>query len=371
MHIVIVCNSWGSLVNFRGAFVRTLTLKGHTITACAPEADGKAREQLTSWGVVCRSIPLSRAGLSPFREARTPYSLVLVFRKLRPDIVLSYTIKAVIWSAIAAKRAHVGRIYSMIPGLGYAFMGGKSIKQRLVHRVGSWLYRRALPGTNGIFFLNADDETVFRDQRLLPQGVRSIVLNGEGIDLAEFPPQPLPSTPVFLLMARLIADKGIREYQQAAVRVKREIPEARFLLAGGLDENPTAISQAELDGWQAEGSIEYLGRLSDVRSALANCSVYVLPSFYREGVPRSTLEALATGRPVITTDSVGCRETVQDGVNGLLVPVKNVDALAAAMLKLARDPALRQRMGAASLRLAQERYDVHKVNQVILDAMGL
>lgn len=313
---------------------------------------------------------MTRAGLNPLRELGTLQALRRLLRELKPDAVLSYTIKPVIWGSLAAKQAGVPRVFSMITGLGYAFMSATSLKQRLVHRVACGLYRRALRGTTGVFFQNRDDEALFRELGLLPASVPSTLINGSGVDLKQFQPVPLPDAPVFLLMARLIADKGIREYRQAAIQVKQQVPQACFLLAGGLDENPTAITQPELDGWQAEGSIEYLGRLADVRPALRECSVYVLPS-YREGTPRSTLEAMATGRPVVTTDSPGCRETVVDGENGLLVPVRNADALAAAMLKLARDPALRARMGAASLQLARERYDVYKVNEVIFDTMGL
>lgn len=371
MKIAIVANDLHSVVNFRGALLQELVARGHRVTSLAPAGDVRARAQLQAWQVAVQPIPMSRAGLNPLREWATLRALRREFARLQPDLVLSYTIKAVVWGCLAAKQAGVARIYSLMPGLGYAFVPARSWKPRLVHRAACFLYRRALPGTQGVIFQNPDDERLFRKLRLLSPSLRTTVVHGSGVDLAQFPSRLVPPAPVFLLMARLIADKGIHEYWQAARKVKQQIPGARFLLAGDLDENPSAVTQANLDEWQADGVIEYLGHLDDVRDALAGCSVYVLPSYYREGVPRSILEALATGRAVITTDSVGCRETVQDGVNGLLVPPRDADVLAAAVLKLAQDGDLRERMGKKSLALARQKFDVHKVNQAMLAFMGL
>src|SRR6185369_10911720 len=199
----------------------------------------------------------------------------------------------------------------------------------------------------------------------------SFVVNGSGIDVDSFAVAPLPPGPQrFLLIARLLGDKGVREYAQAARRVRSLHPAVRFVLVGWIDENPDAIRQSELDVWVADGTVEYLGRLSDVRDAIAACTVYVLPS-YREGTPRTVLEAMAMGRAVITTDAPGCRETVIDGQNGFLVPVKSVVALAEAMLKFIDDPSLAPQMGAHSRQVAEEKYDVHKVNALMLNKMGI
>jgi glycosyltransferase involved in cell wall biosynthesis len=173
-----------------------------------------------------------------------------------------------------------------------------------------------------------------------------------------------------LLIARLLGDKGIREYAQAAQRIRAIHQDVRFSLVGWIDENPDAITQAELDAWTVAGDLVYLGRLEDIRPAIAACSVYVLPS-YREGTPRTVLEAMAMGRPIITTDAPGCRETVIDGDNGFLVPVRSVDALVEAMQRFVQDPGLAARMGQRSRQLAEEKYDVHKVNAVMLKEMGL
>ena len=183
-------------------------------------------------------------------------------------------------------------------------------------------------------------------------------------------PKPLPQQPRFLLIARLLADKGIREYVAAARTLKKRYPQAQFRIAGYTDSNPLSISATELEVWESKGIVEYLGSLDDVRPALADTQVYVLPS-YREGTPRTVLEAMATGRPIITTDSPGCRETVVEGENGFLVPIKDAEALAAAMERFIIEPGLGARMGSASLQLARDKYDVHKVNAAIMRGMGL
>ncbi|WP_431777431.1 glycosyltransferase [Ottowia caeni] len=197
------------------------------------------------------------------------------------------------------------------------------------------------------------------------------MVNGSGVDVSAFSVVPLPEARIqFLLIARLLGAKGVREYAQAAKLVRAHHPASRFVLVGFIDDNPDSISQSELDSWVADGTLEFLGQLSDVRPAIAASSVYVLPS-YREGTPRTVLEAMAMGRAIITTDTPGCRETVLDGDNGYLVPVKSVDALVQAMSRFVEDPGLAARMGARSRQLAEDKYDVHKVNSVMLREMGI
>jgi len=181
---------------------------------------------------------------------------------------------------------------------------------------------------------------------------------------------PLPENTSFLLIARLLGDKGVREYANAARKVKLQYPQVSFKLVGWIDDNPDAIGQHELDEWVNSGTLEFLGKLADVRPAIASSNVYVLPS-YREGTPRTVLEAMAMGRPVITTDVPGCRETVVDGDNGFLVSVQAVDELASAMVQFIEEPQLAARMGERSRLIAEEKYDVHKVNEIMLSGMGI
>lgn len=319
-------------------------------------------------GATVHDIPLRRTGTNPLADAASLVALVRLIRKLRPDVTLPYTIKPVVYGTLAAWLAGVPRRFALVTGLGYAFTGER---QGPVKRIISLLYRFALAKAHKVFFQNPDDERLFRHIGLLPSRVRSVVVNGSGIDIESHRVQPLPAgTPTYLMIGRLLGDKGVREYAQAAARVKQRHPNARFLLVGWIDANPDAIAPDELDGWRQEGVIEFLGKLDDVRPAIAASTVYVLPS-YREGTPRTVLEAMAMGRPIITTDAPGCRETVIDGENGYLVPVKSVDALADAMLRFIDDPGLAPRMGKRSREIAEDKYDVHKINAVMLREMGI
>jgi glycosyltransferase involved in cell wall biosynthesis len=231
------------------------------------------------------------------------------------------------------------------------------------------MYRRALCHAEIVLFQNKDDLRDFRRYRALRADSRAALVNGSGVDLAHFAARPPPSRLSFLMIARFLKDKGIREYGEAAARLKREHPDISFRLAGWLDRSPDSISSAELDAI-VSGGVEYLGKLDDVRDAIAQCSVYVLPS-YREGTPRSVLEAMAMGRAVVTTDTPGCRETVVEGENGFLVPPRDAIGLEIAMRRFIAAPHLVARMGAASRRIAEEKFDVAKVNGAILGFSGL
>jgi glycosyltransferase involved in cell wall biosynthesis len=237
------------------------------------------------------------------------------------------------------------------------------------------MYALALSRTKVVFFQNSDDAVLFHKLGLLGTQNKVCVVNGSGVDIHQYAFSPIPlgrtgPATTFLLIARLLGDKGVREYIEAARRIKAHCPETVFRLVGWIDENPDAIREQELNDWVSEGVVEYLGRLSDVRPAIADCTVYVLPS-YREGTPRTVLEAMAMGRPIITTDAPGCRETTVEGENGFLVPVKDVDKLAEVMLRFVHQPELASRMGARSRHIAEEKYDVNKVNAVMLHRMGI
>lgn len=369
MKIIVVGGYAPSLLNFRGPLLATLVGRGHDVTACAPEMTENVRHGLEALGVKHFEIPLARAGISPTGDMKTFLALRRLFRELQPDRILAYTAKPVIYANLAARHSGGFPVYSMITGLGYAF-GTLDLRQKLVGAIVRALYRAALKRSSGVLFQNPDDRKLFSDGGLLPRSMPVTMVNGSGVDLDWYRPAPLPQKPVFLLIARLLADKGIREYFEAAGILRKRYPAARFLLAGWMDPNPMNIQPDELARWQESGIIEYLGNLDDVRPAYASCSVYVLPS-YREGTPRTVLEAMATGRAIVTTDAPGCRETVSDGDNGYLVPVRDSAALAIAMERFLVDPGLAERMGQASLDRAREKYDVRKVNEVVMDAMKL
>lgn len=370
MKFLLVASLAESLINFRGPLIAALQARGLQVHVAAPDLPhgDPIRLQLQAAGVAVHSVPLRRTGTNPVADMQTLWSLWRLMRRVRPDHVLGYTVKPVVYGSLAAWLARVPRRFALITGLGYAFQqqGQGSALQALVQR----LYALALGRVHAVFFQNPDDEALFRDRALVAPGAHTCVVNGSGVDVGAFTVAPLPpGPPCFLLIARLLGDKGVREYAQAAHRIRMVHPGVRCLLVGWIDTNPDAIAQHELDAWVAEGSLEFLGRLSDVRPAIAACSVYVLPS-YREGTPRTVLEAMAMGRAVITTDAPGCRETVVDGDNGFLVPVKSVNALAQAMERFITEPDLAARVGARSRQMAEEKYDVHKVNAVMLREMG-
>lgn len=345
----------------------------HEVIAVAPDDEDSVDvfNSLCARGIYCETFQLSRGGLNPLQDTKSLLALKALLNRHNPDLLFAYTIKPVIYGGLAARNVGGIRFFPMITGLGYAFAAGGGAKQAFVRAVAMLLYRLALVRAEVVIFQNPDDESLFRDLRLLPNRAPSVCVSGSGVDLEAFPPSELSSAPRFLMLARLIADKGVREYVEAASLVKRHFPDAVFQLAGGLDPNPTGVKPAEVKLWSEQGIIEYLGEVRPVQPLLASCRFYVLPSYYREGTPRSVLEALATGRPIITTDSPGCRETVIHQKNGLLVPPRDAYALARAMIQLleASDSEV-QDMASASLALARDRFDVNKVNNQLLEVMG-
>lgn len=355
-----------SLINFRGPLIEAMVSRGHRVFALAPDIDEDVAGQLRALGAEPVSIRLGRTSLNPFGAMATLRDLSRTLRAIGPDLVFAYTIKPVMLGAAAARAAGVPRFIGLVTGLGYAFAAGGGPKQRLSRAIGKYLYKRAFRRSALAVFQNPDDRDEFRRLGLLPPSLPTLLVNGSGVDIDRFAPAPLPAGASFLLIARLLKAKGINEFAMAAARLRAERPGVRISLVGYLDDSPDGIGRAGLDRLVAAG-IDYRGLQLDVRPAIAEHSVYVLPS-YREGTPRSVLEAMAMGRPVITTDAPGCRETVVDGVNGLLVPVRDWEALYRAMLRFVDEPALIAPMGAASRRIAEEKFDVRDVNAALLAA---
>jgi glycosyltransferase involved in cell wall biosynthesis len=372
MTFLLIASFPDSLIKFRGPLVKALLAHGLDVHVAAPDLSGaeEIRSKLAVLGVTLHEIGLKRTGTNPVADLGTVAELYRLMRSIRPDYVLGYTIKPVIYGSLAGLLAGVPNRFSLVTGLGYTFTGEASGKRGLLRKLIQRLYRLGLAKSRKVFFQNPDDEELFRKLGLLPGAVPSCVVNGSGVDVADYSVAPLPDRPTFLLIARLLGDKGVREYAGAARLVKAQYPQVSFKLVGWIDDNPDAIGQNELDEWVNTGTLEFLGKLADVRPAIAGCNVYVLPS-YREGTPRTVLEAMAMGRPVITTDAPGCRETVIDGDNGFLVPVHAVDELARAMIRFIDAPALIAHMGLRSRKVAEEKYDVNKVNEFMLGEMGI
>lgn len=372
MKVVILSSFAFSLVNFRGRLIAAMVANGHDVIACGPDRDPDVERQLSEMGVRYHPIAMARTGSNPFADLRTLLAYGRLFRQERPDVVLAYTQKPIIYGGLAARLFPDIDFYALMTGLGYVFSPAADHRPMLRALVAR-LYRPALARASATFVFNGDDRREMIARCIVDPSATIIQVPGSGVDLNYFQASPVPEGPPrFLMIARLMRDKGVMEYAQAARRLKRRYPEARFALLGRLDrENPTGISEADLDEWVSSQCIEYHPETRDVRPLLAASSVFVLPSYYREGLPRTLLEAMASGRALITTDMPGCREPVLKGRNGLLVPPRDVNALCDAMEQFLVDPSLAATMGSASRYLAEERFEVGKVNAQLLHVMKL
>ena len=378
MKFLMISSFLPSVLNFRGKLLEAIHAQGYEIHIMAPEFASFPEEQqkLQALGYHLHEIPMQRTGTNPLADLKLLKHIYRQIRQIQPDYVLSYTIKPVIYGTLAAWLTKVPHRFALITGLGYAFQNVESGKRSAFQKMVHGLYAQALKLSDKVFFQNPDDLKLFQDMHLLDANKPTVVVNGSGVNVQDFDVMPLPKNEQgqvkasFLLIARLLGDKGVREYAESARIIKVRYPATEFHLVGWIDDNPSAISKAELDEWIADGRLKYWGKLSDVRPAIAESSVYVLPS-YREGTPRTVLEAMAMGRAIITTDAPGCRETVSHGVNGYLVGVKSVDELVQSMQYFIEDPKLIEYMGQRSREIALNKYDVHQVNKHMMAEMDI
>ena len=372
---LLIASYANSLINFRWDLICAIQAKGLEVHVAAPEINDSPAilEKLRNQGVIVHDVPMQRTGTNPVQDVKTLIALRQLMQRIRPDYVMAYTIKPVIYGMLAAASTGVPHRAALITGLGYAFQDSEvSTKQNLIKSVTRQLYSRALSAADLTFFQNDDDQKLFTDLGIIRPGQNTVVVNGSGVNTEKFSAQPLPEGDEvhFLLIGRLLKDKGVREYVEAARQVKQQYPQAIFNLVGFLDSNPSSVTQQELDQWVNDGTVKFWGKLADVRPAINACHVFVLPS-YREGTPRTVLEAMATGRAIITTDAPGCRQTVENGYNGWLVPVQSADKLAEAMKRFLNEPALIEKMGQASLEIARNKYDVNIINDFMLNKLKI
>lgn len=356
------------LVGLRLSMLVAMVQSGFSVSAFAPNMDEGSAAVLARHGIQARSYQLNPAGINPLRDLRDAWRIARMLRREAPDTVFSNNIKPVVFVTLAASLAGVRRRHALVGGLGYAFTDepGRRLPaaRRITRMLASTLYAIAFRLCTRVIFHNRDDLEMMVSRRICPRQ-KAAVVAGSGVDIEAFAPAMRPAVPTFVFVGRLLADKGVREYLNAVVETKQRFPEARFLLVGGADANPSAIHPDEVQDLVDAGSLEWKGKVSDVRPYLQESSVFVLPS-YREGIPRSTLEAMACGLAVVTTDAPGCRETVQPGENGLLVPVGDAAALSAALASLCSEPARIAEMGDRSRSMAMERFSSHRVNGDIL-----
>lgn len=364
MRVLLTVNAAWNIWNFRRDLVASLVGDGHAVTILAPPDD--TVPLLEALGARFVPLPMKPDGLGPLEGLRLVMEMGRAIRRIAPDLVLSYTIKNNVAAGIATARQGVAFVPN-VTGLGTAFLSS-GVMQRVARGLCRVAFRRAL----AVFFQNPDDREQFVRGGLVGDSVARVI-PGSGVDLQHFqeaPPPPDEEAPLFLMVSRLAADKGVREFAGAARAVKERHPQARFVILGDPHpSNRTAIPGSELDAWLRDGILEHQDPVGDVRPVLASAHCVVLPS-YREGLPRALLEAAAMGRPVITTDVPGCREVLEDGMSGFLCEVRNASSLAEAIERfLGLGVQERAAMGAAGRRLVEDRFSVERVVEAYRDVV--
>jgi glycosyltransferase involved in cell wall biosynthesis len=368
MKVAVLSSHTSSLFWFRMDMMKDFIKHGHSVIALGPEPESNWKSKFEENGIHYKQLFVERNGINPFSDLRTYQELKQFMKEEKPDKVFAYQAKTVVYGSLAAKANGITEVYPLIAGLGSIFRG-VGLKNKIIKTIMKTEYRLACNASKKMFFQNNDDKNEFINNGLIKED-KIVIINGSGVNLEKFKPEPLPDTPAFLFIGRLIKDKGVMEYLEACKRIKAEYPEVRCLLVGPYDSNPSALQSEELHPFIEQGIIEYFGEQSDVRPYLKQCSTYVLPS-YHEGTPKTVLEAMAIGRSIITSDAPGCRETVTDGYNGFLVSIKDVNGLVDKMRTLIEDQETNRIMAERSLKLAKEKYDVNIVNKSIMKTMQL
>lgn len=368
MKIVVLSSHTPSLFWFRIDMMLDFISRGHEVVAIGNESEDKWCDEFQSKEIRYRCAFIQRNGTNPIKDLTTLFSLKKLLKEEMPDKIFTYQAKAVIYGGIAANLLGITEVYPLIAGVGSVFLSD-DVKSKVIRCILKNEYRIGMKKCSKIFFQNQDDVEVFTNGKIIDKS-KVVLIDGSGVNLDKFTVQPMPDTFGFLCIARLIRDKGVYEYLEACRIVKEKHPEIRCLLVGPFDTNPSALKKEELQPYIDGGTIEYFGEQADVRLYLAQCNVYILPS-YREGTPKTVLEAMACGRAVITTDAPGCRETVVDGENGYLVPVKDVISLVEKMEYLIDSPETVSQMSLKGRYIAEKKYDVRLINNTIIYTMKL
>ncbi|MEZ5385767.1 MAG: glycosyltransferase family 4 protein [Prosthecobacter sp.] len=394
MKILVLTADANTLIYHRGDLIRDFAAHGCEVVTSAAEDYPHVREFVSKLGGRHRAIRMVRSKVNPLKDVVTLWDMWRMFREEKPDALFAYTIKSVVYGCVVARLAGIRRVYALLPGLGFTFVKPVTLKQKIVTRISEALHRFALKRADVIFMQNEDDVKLFTDMRMLPDGVPVHVTAGSGVNMEEYGHAQLEGdTDVaagrvrFVLVSRLLISKGVRIFAEAARRIKQLHPHAEFHLVGPFDPNPNRVDESEVAQWVAEGTLTHHGMVKDVASLLKTMHVFVLPTWYREGVPHATLEALATGRPIITTYSVGARECVKlneegerqredgemlmQGENGFLCHPQNVAAVECAMEWYLEHTDQIAPQGRASRQLAADVFDVRIVNEIITRAMRL
>jgi glycosyltransferase involved in cell wall biosynthesis len=357
--MLFVDNDVNSFYSYRIGVACAARDAGFEVHVAAPQ--GKAVELLEREGFVFHAISMTRSGTMPWKEVGTIFALAKLFRQIQPDLVHLVRLKPVLYGGLAAHGARVPAVVNLLTGLGYVFTA-ETRKAGILRKIVSFSCKVAFRHKNQrVIFQNPDDRSVFVNNKILPMQ-QTVLIKGSGVDIEEYRPVPEPvGVPVVLLASRMLRDKGITDFVDAARALKNAGVPARFVLVGDTDAgNPTAISADQLQEWASSGVVEWWGHQNGMHSVLTQAHIVCLPS-YREGVPKVLIEAAACGRPIVTTDAPGCREIVRHSENGLLVPVRNSQALAEALRTLIENPALRKRMGNRGREIVVQEFSLARV----------
>lgn len=368
MKIAVISSHTQSLIWFRMDMMKAFCEAGHEVIAVANDKEDKWNSVFNAVGIRYRRINVDRNGKNLISDLRTICSIYSVLRSEKPDKIFIYQAKTIIYGCAVARILGIKEVYSLVAGIGSIFLT-KDAYGRIFQAIMSMGYKLAFRSCNRVFFQNMDDSSVFVERGIVPKE-KIVYINGSGVNIDEFTPLPLPDEPTFLFIGRLIRDKGIIEYLNACRLAKKRNGNIRCLLVGPFDTNPSGIKPNELALFVEDGSVEYFGEQKDVRPYIGQCSIFVLPS-YHEGTPKTVLEAMACGRPIIVTDAPGCKETVEAGTNGFLVPIKDDKSLAEMMLFMAERHEIVEEMGKKSRHIAITKYDVRIVNRQIAETMGI
>ena len=366
MKILVISPNNKTVYNFRGDLIKDMISSGHQVYVTGPNSD--FIDEIKKLGVKdFFQIHVKNNKTSIKEDLRYFFNLRKLIQKLKPDLVFSYTLKPVVYGSIAAKSCGVKNIQSLIAGLGRIY-SSESIKAKIVRAFTYVLCKIAFFCSTRVIFQNPDDVKDLVNKHYLPLK-KTAVVNGSGVNMSRFSPTPFPSKPTFLMVCRIIEQKGVFDFAKASRLLKKEIPDARCILLGGFDTGIGSITQRDLQEFIDDGSIELPLEVKDPVPFYQNSSVFVLPSFYREGIPRSILEGMSCARPIITTNWPGCKEPIIDGVNGFLVPPHDPNSLYKRMLFLATHCDKAQEMGRIAYQSCKERFEVSIVNKQMKNIM--
>lgn len=369
--ILVLSSLANSLTNFRGDFIKNLVKNGYKVYAGAPEFSEEQISEVEDLGAIPVVYNLQRTGLNPFKDLKTIMELKKIMTNNKIDLVFPYTVKPVIYGSIAANMNKIP-VISLITGLGFTFTG-LTTKARVLQRLNEFLYKISIRKNKSVIFQNNDDRNLFFERNILTKNNKTEVVSGSGVNLDRFKfraKECSNEATSFIIVTRLIREKGTHLFIEAAKVLKEKYPNAEFHIIGAVQNSPSAVKVEDLKTLHENGVVVFHGTQSNILEHLTQRDVFVLPSFYREGVPRSILEALSVGLPIITTDTPGCRETIIEGENGFLIPTQNLEALINAMEFFITNPDKLKEMGLRSRKYAEDRFDVNIINKDLLNSIN-